>query len=165
VEVKISLRTSEHRNTCTVHKLAEKMCLFVFVLSFLSSVLPFCVLLFVFHTFLFLCLIISLCSLLISLFCSYLVTVLLLPFPFPSQPTNHFSKFCSLRTLYTSAYTACISQVPKELSNGHGELPISAFERSSRSEGLVFYLFTGFLSFVVYLTTLLVARIHRMISE
>jgi hypothetical protein len=134
------------------------MCLFVFVLSFLSFFLSFYVLLFVFHMSLFLCLIISLCCFLSSLFCPHLVTVCLLPPLYPSQPTNRFTKFCSLRILYSSTYTARISQVPKGLSNGHGELPISAFELSSRSEGLVFHLLTGFLSFVVYLTTLSVAR-------
>ena len=53
----------------------KKKVFIVFVLSFLSSVLPFYVLLFVFHMFLFLCLIISLRSFLTSLFCSYLVCI------------------------------------------------------------------------------------------
>jgi len=76
-------------------------------------------------------------------------------FPPPSVP---FTQFCSPRILYTSAYAARISHMPKGLSSGHGELPISASERSSRSEGLVCYLLTSFLSFVVYLTTLSVAQ-------
>jgi hypothetical protein len=137
LEVKISFRTSEHRTTCI--QVGRKKCVysslcFHFLLSF---VLSFFGLLFICHMFLFLCLIISLCSFLTSLPFPYLVTVCLLP------PSSHFTTnkpfhaILLARILYTSTYTVRISQVPKGLSNCRGELsvyyvPITAYGRCSR---------------------------------
>jgi hypothetical protein len=163
VEVKISFRTSVHRTTCI--QVGRKKCVYSSLCFhlFLSFVLSFFGLLFICHMFLFFCLIIS----------CYFIALPIISLLFVSSPpplrtlldlqtVSHNSArfiFPTLRLIqpaYRRCRRGCLTVTANCRSATFRSVPSSA--AVARSEALVFYMLTGFLSFVVYLTTLSVAR-------